>query len=133
MPPDRDSKGQQSLSELFASAGVDAELNSVLRGPVAAVELPSDDSLKVTVATTDSLSAAFDARRESSIALSTFTLGAGAILGFFTNVVTTNDLKWGTLQTVYVSVIGTATVVVGLFAFRAQRRASRLLKKVFNR
>jgi hypothetical protein len=102
------------------------ELAEILRGPSAPVRLPSEREMEVQLVSLQTLDRLFEVQGDADIHKTVVLLAIGGVLGFVTNVATTERFEWTTAASVYLAVTTAITISFAILAFRSHRRLASL-------
>ena len=106
------------------------ELARLLRSPTARILLPPDSDLAVRLVHVKTLDRLFELQSDSNLYRGGLVLAIGALIGFFTNVVTTNDFVWTTAPWVFLAVSSALALLFGTLAVRYNRRVAKLRREI---
>jgi len=118
------------VGDLPGLADVAEELGQLLSRPVAPVRMPPPDELEVRLVSEQTLERLFEAEKDASLHSNLLLLAIGTLLGFFTNVVTSEQFEWSRPVVTYVGLLGAVVVAFALLTLRATRRVRQFREKI---
>lgn len=126
----KNSSAHLVAGDLAGLADTAEEIAKLLSQPAAPVTLPPPGQLEVRLVSEQALDRVFDAESDANLHANLFMLAFGAMLGFFTNVITASTFSWNRSVIVYLALLGLISLLLGLLAIRSFHRLGTLKKKI---